>query len=197
MDGSSENGFVPELFHTHKLNLKECAGCLRCNLLKRCSLSGDDWAELSKKIVNSDVLVFGSPIYFHHVPSSLKKLLDRFRSLVHVQITDSGLIYTPYHEWNKDIVLILSLGNPQSDDARGVIDLFKYISSIMGQGNRLHVITGTRLAMVNQVNLGEEELLALYKKLGLSDQLVANDFKKNQALLTRCRELGKILSRAI
>ena len=194
ISGASENGTICELFHPHKLNLKECTGCLRCNVLKRCSLQDDDWAELSTRIVESEVLVFGSPIYFHHVPSSMKKLLDRFRSLVHVRITETGLIHTPYHEWSKDIVLILSLGASQIDDAQPVIDLFNYISSIMGPGNRLHVITGTRLAMVNQVKHNEEELKTLYRKMGLSESLAAGDFQINSKLLAQCHELGKRLS---
>ena len=192
--GAKENGVVPELFHSHKLDLKECTGCLRCNVLKRCSISGDSWGDLSAKIIESDVLVFASPIYFHHVPSSMKKMLDRFRSLVHVKVTEAGLIHTPYHEWKKDFVLILSLGASQTDDAQPVIDLFKYLCTIMGPQNKLHVITGTRLAMVNQVNHNEQELVTLYKKMGLPDHLAAKDYLRNQELLSKCRELGRILS---
>lgn len=192
--GAQENGVVPELYHPSKMDLKECTGCLRCNVLKRCSIPGDDWGELSAKILESDVLVFASPIYFHHVPSSMKKMLDRFRSLVHVKVTEAGLIHTPYHEWKKDFVLILSLGASQTDDAQPVIDLFQYLCSIMGPQNKLHVITGTRLAMVKQVNYKEQELAALYKKMGLPAHLAAEDYIKNQELLTQCRELGGMLS---
>ena len=195
LSGAEENGAVPELYHPHKLNLKECTGCLRCNVLKRCSLQDDDWGVLSTKILESEVLVFGSPIYFHHVPSSLKKLLDRFRSLVHVRISETGLIHTPYHLWNKDIVLILSLGASKTDDAKPVIDLFNYISSIMGPNNKLHVITGSRLAMVNQVKLSEEELKTLYRKMELPESLAGEDFRRNKNLLAQCKELGKRLSR--
>lgn len=194
LSGAEDNGALPELYHPHKLHLKECNGCLRCNVLKRCSLGDDDWEEISSKIVEADILVFGSPIYFHHVPSSMKKLLDRFRSLVHVRITENGLIHTPYHEWNKEIVLILSLGASQIDDAQPVIDLFKYISSIMGAGNKLHVIAGTRLAMVNQVKLNEADLMALYRKMGLAESLASEDFKKNNKLLIQCHKLGMELS---
>lgn len=194
LSGVEENSVLPELYHPHKLNLKECTGCLRCNVLKRCSLREDDWEKISSKIVEADVLVFGSPIYFHHVPSSLKKMLDRFRSLVHVRVTEDGLIHTPYHEWNKDIVLILSLGASHIDDAQPVIDLFSYISKIMGPGNKLHVLAGTRLAMVNQVQLEEDELSKLYKKMGLAESLAISDHQLNQKLLLECKELGRRLS---
>ena len=194
LSGTEENGAVPELYHPHKMNLKECTGCLRCNVLKRCSLQDDEWGDISTRIVKADVLVFGSPIYFHHVPSAMKKLLDRFRSLVHVRVTETGLIHTPYHEWNKDIVLILSMGASQIDDAQPVIDLFSYISKIMGPDNNLHVFTGTRLAMINQVRHSEEELIALYGKMGLPDRLASDDFIKNRELLIACQKLGKRLS---
>lgn len=194
LSGTEENGLSPELYFPHKMNLKECTGCLRCNVLKRCSLQDDEWEEISTKIIEADILVFGSPIYFHHVPSSLKKLLDRFRSLVHVRITENGLIHTPYHRWNKEIVLILSLGASQTDDAQPVIDLFSYIAGIMGSNNKLHVITGTRLAMVNQVQFGEAELSKLYSKMGLAESLAISDHKKNRNLLLECKQLGKRLS---
>jgi multimeric flavodoxin WrbA len=194
ISGAQENGVAPELYHPSKLDLKECTGCLRCNVLKRCSISGDCWEELSAKIIESDVLVFGSPIYFHHVPSSMKKMLDRFRSLVHVKVTEAGLIHTPYHEWKKDFVLILSLGASKADDAQPVIDLFKYLCTIMGPQNKLHVITGTRLAMVNQVNNNEQELETLYKKMGLPTHLASKDYLRNLELLSQCQELGRILS---
>jgi len=194
VSGAEENGAMPDLYHSHRLNLKECSGCLRCNVLMRCSLRDDDWEEISKKIIESEVLVFGSPIYFHHLPSSMKKMLDRFRSLVHVRISESGLIHTPYHQWNKDIVLILSMGASGIDDAQPLIDLFTYICEIMGPGNRLHVITGTRLAMVKQVTLDENELSKLYRKMGLPESLVPEDFQKNTRLLVKCHELGKKLS---
>jgi len=194
LSGTEENDVLPEIYHPHRLNLKEGTGCLRRNVLKRCSLRDDDWEEISAKIVEADVLVFGSPIYFHHVPSALKKMLDRFRSLVHVRITEKGLIHTPYHKWKKEIVLILSLGASQINDARPVIDLFNYISKIMGADNKLHVITGTRLAMVNQVKLGEDELQKLYKKMELPGSLAEAEFGKNQKLLMECQKLGKRLS---
>jgi multimeric flavodoxin WrbA len=194
VDGTLEHNAETEVIHSHHLRLDDCTGCLRCNLLKRCSISGDDWADLSYKILDSDVLVFASPVYFHHVPASLKRVIDRFRSFAHVQITETGLVHTPHQEWCKDFVLILSLGSPDPSDARPVIDLFNYVSAIMGTGNTLHVITATRLAMVNQVIKSEEELLALYRKIRLPEKLAPHDYRKNAALLIKCRELGRRLA---
>ncbi len=138
--GAGENSVTPHVYRSHALKLEDCTGCLRCNVLKRCAISGDDWAELSSRILESDVLVFATPIYFHHLPASLKKVLDRFRSFAHVQITEKGLVHTPHQEWEKEFVLILTMGSPDAIDAQPVIDLFNYVCSIMGPKNRLHVI---------------------------------------------------------
>jgi multimeric flavodoxin WrbA len=192
--GTEENSGVPEICHSYRLSLEDCTGCLRCNVLKRCAVAGDDWSRLHNRILESDVLVFATPIYFQHLPASLKRVLDRFRSFAHVQITETGLIHTPYQPWNKDFVLILTMGSPDASDAQPVIDLFRYVSDIMGPENRLHVITGTRLAMVNQVVKTEEELSDLYRKMELPEYLAGEDFRRNRKLLDRCRALGRKLS---
>ncbi len=195
LNGARESaGFVEELI-AHEINLEYCRGCLRCNLIGRCSVSGDDWDELSNKILDADVLVFASPIYFHHITASLKKIIERFRSFVHVQITETGLKHTPGKEWNKDFVLILCMGSSDVSDSGPVIELFKYIKSILGPKNRLHIITATRLAAVKQVLKTEAELEKIYPKLNLPASLAKEDYRKNQQILKKCFELGKALAR--
>jgi NAD(P)H-dependent FMN reductase len=193
-EGAGEHGASPEVILAHGLHLKACTGCLRCNVLQRCSLSGDDWDMLRDKILDSDVLVFASPIYFHHLPSTLKAVLDRFRSFANVQVTEKGLIHTPYREWHKEFVLILSQGSPDPSDSRPVIDLFRYICRIMGPANNLHVVTATGLSMVNQVTKTARELAEQYRKMKLPERLVAKDVRKNREMLDQCRELGRTLS---
>jgi len=197
IEGARENSVETEVLHPFQLNLRYCTGCLRCNLLKRCSITGDDWAKVSSKILDADVLVFATPVYFHHVPAPLKAMLDRFRSFINVQITETGLNHTPWHTWNKDFVLILSLGSPDSKDADPVIELFRFMTSILGEGNRLHIITATRLAVVKQVIKSEKELRELYAKMKLSPGLAPSDFLRNQKLLESCRDLGAKIAHQI
>ncbi|UCE17246.1 MAG: flavodoxin family protein [Gemmatimonadota bacterium] len=195
--GAREGGAEIEEIIAEEVNVKYCKGCLRCNLLKRCAIKSDDWLELSQKILIADVLVIASPIYFHHLTASMKKILDRFRSFLHVQITENGLIYIPWHEWKKDFVLILTLGSSSDADAQPVIDLFKYITTILGPQNKLRTIVGTRLAIANQVKMNEEELRTLYPKLKLPAILAEKDYQRNQILLKKCYELGKELAEKV
>ena len=183
-----------ETIEAHKAKLEYCTGCLRCNLIKRCSIGGDDWNNISAKIIESDVLVFATPVYFHHVSAQLKKIIDRFRSFVHVQITETGLKHTPHTAWNKDFVLLLSMGSSTDIDAKPIIELFNYMVNMLGSQNRLHAITATRLGVLKQVVKTDQELSELYPKLGLRGSLSKRDFEKNQNILKECFELGKILS---
>lgn len=195
IDGAKNNTKNIEQIQAKDINIKYCNGCLRCNLIKRCSIRDDDWGDLSQKIDEADVLVFASPIYFHYVTAPLKNIIDRFRSFVHVQIIETGLIHTPFKEWNKDFVLLLSMGSSDDSDANPVIDLFKYMKEVLGEDNRLHVIKGTRLAVIKQVQKTEDELKELYPKLQLNENLAEKDFKKNQEILSQCFDLGKNLAK--
>jgi putative NADPH-quinone reductase len=194
MEGAGLHSESLEVIRPHEINMEHCHGCLRCNVLRRCSISGDDWEQISSKIIEADILVFASPIYFHHLPGPLKVLLDRFRSFNHVQITESGLKHTPWHEWNKDFVLLLCMGSPDDSDAGPVIDLFRFVTSILGTGNRLHVIKATRLALAKQVIRDIDELRILYEKLKLPADLAAKDHDRNKKVLAECKRLGTELS---
>lgn len=195
INGARENTDRLEVLYPHKMNIDHCRGCLRCNVLRRCSISGDDWSDLSQKILDSDILVFASPIYFHHLPGPVKVVLDRFRSFNHVQITESGLEHTPWQEWKKDFVLLLTMGSPDQSDAKPVIDLFDFVKSILGPGNRLHVITATRVAVARQISKSKDELSTLYEKLKLPPDLAEEDYLKNIKTLEESRILGSLLSR--
>ena len=194
LEGARENTADIEEIIVKDINLHFCRGCLRCNLIGRCSLNDDDWQEISGKILGADIIAFASPVYFHHVTAALKKLIDRFRSFVNVQITENGLIHTPWVKWSKDFVVIMCMGSSDNSDARPAIELFEFIRSVLGTDNRLHVITATRLAVVNQVLKSAKELESLYKKINLPAHLAQEDFIKNKNILKQCYELGKTLT---
>lgn len=194
LNGAKENSGIVEELNAHELNLEYCRGCTRCNMVGRCTIHNDDWNEISQKILDADVLVFATPIYFHHVSAPLKKVIDRFRAFVKVQITENGLLHTPWQSWDKDFVLLLSMGSSDAREADPVVDLFKFFKTILGPKNRLHTISATRLAVINQMIKSEEDLRELYGKMALPVKLAKDDHKKNHLLLEEAYELGKSLT---
>ncbi|MDD3722866.1 MAG: hypothetical protein PHW92_10360, partial [Lutibacter sp.] len=41
--GSEQNDVELISYNAKDLNISGCTGCLRCNLIKRCSIRNDDW----------------------------------------------------------------------------------------------------------------------------------------------------------
>ncbi|NOY38639.1 MAG: flavodoxin family protein [Chlorobi bacterium] len=193
--GVEEGSVIIKEIDPYEINLQYCRGCLRCNLLKRCSVQTDDWTGISREILESDILVFATPVYFRHVTAPLKKIIDRFRSFVHVQITETGLIHTPWEKWNKDFVLLLTMGSSDKSEADGIIDLFRFMTGMLGDNNHLHVITATRLAVTRQVERTREELQKLYPRLMLPEELAEKDAEQNRIWLEACYRLGKELAK--
>lgn len=190
LDGARESGKQTEIIDVNKIHIRNCMGCLRCNIIKRCALRNDDWTELSQKILDADTIVFASPVYFHHVPAPMKTIIDRFRSFQEVRILENGLRHTPWVKWKKHFILLLSLGSPLTNDTEPIIDLFKFICDELGPENKLTTLIGTRLAVTNQVLMEKDQLEKLYEKLAIPTHLVEADFNRNQELLKQCFELG-------
>lgn len=194
LQGAEQNNSEIKQYKAGELNIKNCTGCLRCNMIKKCSLRDDDWAKISQEILESDVIVFASPVYFHHFPAPVKTILDRFRSFIKVQITEESIKHTPWQKWNKDFVLLLSMGSSDVSDAKPIIELFEYIKEILGPNNKLHVLTSTRLAVNKQITMNESELEMLYRKLDIPVHLAKIDAEINSINLIKAFDLAKRLS---
>ncbi|WOF16895.1 flavodoxin family protein [Methanoplanus sp. FWC-SCC4] len=74
--------FETEFISLAGKKINPCMGCEKCREAKWC-VQKDDWTEVANKIVNCDVLVFGSPTYFYDVNGQTKNLIDRTYSLYH------------------------------------------------------------------------------------------------------------------
>ena len=42
LDGAKTSGAITDEIKADEINLDYCTGCLRCNLIKRCSIRGDE-----------------------------------------------------------------------------------------------------------------------------------------------------------
>ena len=79
--GTKEAGNEVFRFDTAKADIKNCLGCNACAMgLKPC-IHKDDFVELKKHLIDSDVIVFVTPMYYFGMSSTLKKVIDRFYSI--------------------------------------------------------------------------------------------------------------------
>ena len=77
LEGAKEEGATGELLFLNNLNIRECDGCHACWEGKQCS-KNDDMHTLNPKIVESDVIVFGTPVYWFGPTALMKGFIDRF-----------------------------------------------------------------------------------------------------------------------
>jgi len=77
LEGAAAAGAVTEVTFLADLNIKECDGCHACWKGKPCSKK-DDMNYLYPKIIDADILLFGTPVYWYGPTALMKAFIDRF-----------------------------------------------------------------------------------------------------------------------
>jgi multimeric flavodoxin WrbA len=78
--GAKENGADVELLRICDMNIAACDGCQTCHQSGECRIK-DDMQKVYEKILTSNGIILGSPVYFWSVSSQAKKLMDRTYAL--------------------------------------------------------------------------------------------------------------------
>ncbi len=71
-----ERGIIIDQTNLREKIIGDCIGCFNCYTKNKCSIT-DDMAGIYKKINNSDILIFASPIYWWGVTGLMKIFIDR------------------------------------------------------------------------------------------------------------------------
>lgn len=74
--GAQQAGHKTEKIFLRNFKVNYCTGCGVCNSTHKC-VQKDDMAEIMDKMVNADVIVFATPVYFYTMDAQLKTLIDR------------------------------------------------------------------------------------------------------------------------
>lgn len=76
MKGAEEAGHKVEKIFINDKKINYCRGCGVCNTTHKC-IQKDDMAEILDKMVNADVIVMATPVYFYTMNGQMKTLIDR------------------------------------------------------------------------------------------------------------------------
>lgn len=76
MKGAIEAGHQVEKIRVAEKNIGYCRACYGCKDTGVCVIK-DDMAEVLQKMINCDVLVLASPVYFYSIDAQLKAVIDR------------------------------------------------------------------------------------------------------------------------
>jgi multimeric flavodoxin WrbA len=102
--GAAEAGHHIEKIRLHEMKIKPCLGCGTCRDSGKC-VHDDDMAENLDKMVQADVIVLATPVYFYSMNGNLKQFIDR--------------TYSRFRQMSgKDFYFILTMGAPDKEYAK-------------------------------------------------------------------------------
>ena len=80
MEGAIANGNEVEKIFLRDKTIHPCLGCSTCSLHKKPCPQKDDAAEIINKMLQADVIVMGTPVYFYSMSTAAEdggKIMDR------------------------------------------------------------------------------------------------------------------------
>lgn len=78
--GAQDAGHNVEKISLTGKNIQFCKGCLACQKLGRCVIK-DDVNDIMAKVLDADVVVWATPIYYYEMSGQMKTLIDRMNAM--------------------------------------------------------------------------------------------------------------------
>jgi multimeric flavodoxin WrbA len=130
LKGSNEAGNLTEIIFLKDKKINYCTGCGTCNDRgKKCSQK-DDMAEVLDKMVEADVIVMATPVYFYTMCGQMKTLIDRTCSR-----------YTEII--NKDFYFIVTAADDSKLAMKRTLEEFRGFTYCLDDAKEKGVIYGT------------------------------------------------------
>ncbi len=95
--GAEEAGHHVKTVRVAEKNIGFCTGCYACGQTGKC-YHDDDMNEIIPDLIDADVIVFASPVYFYNMSGQLKVFIDRLLPCYHKIRADIYLIATANDE---------------------------------------------------------------------------------------------------
>ena len=94
--GATEAGHEVEFIELRDYHLNYCVACYSCTESGKCII-GDGMNEIAEKLLQADVIVFATPVYFYSMSGQLKVFIDR---LVPIYTKIKADIYIIATQWD-------------------------------------------------------------------------------------------------
>lgn len=80
VEGAVQAGHEVEKISLMDKDIQFCRGCLACQKLGKCVIK-DDVNDIMQKVLNADVVVWATPIYYYEMSGQMKVLIDRMNAM--------------------------------------------------------------------------------------------------------------------
>ena len=110
-EGARDAGHHVEMVRVCDKDIHYCTGCDSCVKSGRCVFR-DDMEEIRDRMMDSDVIVFASPVYFYTISAQIKTLIDRMVPF-----------YTQLHD--KSVYIIITAADPDPSMLELAVESFR------------------------------------------------------------------------
>lgn len=80
VNGARDAGNEVEFISLSGKKIEFCTGCLACQKIGHCVIQ-DDVQEIEPKVLEADVVVWATPIYYYEMSGQMKTLIDRLNPM--------------------------------------------------------------------------------------------------------------------
>lgn len=134
MDKAISGGYEVVFVDLYKKDIAYCSGCMACRRTGNCVIN-DDMKEITKNIVESDLIVISSPTYFANVSAPVKTMFDRLAGVV--MDDNNSIIPKPKLQKTQKYVLMTTCNTPfpfgrLAGQSTGCIKAMKEVMNISG-----------------------------------------------------------------
>lgn len=119
IEGATEAGHEVFRFDAAFKNVHPCIACEKCHRTGSCAFQ-DDMNELNPHLLEADVIVLVSPIYYYDINAQIKAVIDRFYA------NDEKL------HGNKKAILMLAMADTSTESAEGALASFNGMTHYLG-----------------------------------------------------------------
>ena len=168
VDELAGRGWTYETFNLREMEIKPCLGCFGCWVQTpgECIIK-DGARDVSRAIIQSDVVVYLTPVTFGGYSSELKKVLDRSICLILPFFTqiDGEIHHKPRYESYPRLVAVGALPAPDDESARifsklvgrNAINMHApaHAAAVIVEGEGADAIRMRVLELLDEVEVGE------------------------------------------
>ena len=119
--GAEEAGHSVFRFDAAFKKVNPCIACNHCRTAGACVYDDDFTKELKQRLIDADMVVFCSPMYYFGLSSQLKTVIDRFYGI------NGAIKGVP-----KRTALLMTNANTSSEDSEAMVGHYKTIAKYLG-----------------------------------------------------------------
>ena len=121
--------FKVEKIRVAEKNIGYCRACYACKESGKCVIK-DDMADILQKMIDADVIVLASPVYFYSIDAQLKTLIDR-------------TVARWLEVKNKEFYYIMTAADSEAESMETTLACFRGYADCVNGAKEMGVIYGT------------------------------------------------------